>query len=219
MNYDDEARSLKYKQAKVDRRSRLEQDHIKPLSLYVDSLRAQYEADRWEFPDFDPADGGINARLLFLFEKPGPKTSEKGRGSGFISRNNNDATASTTFQFMQEAKSPRHETVTWNVIPGWNGTIDIASDELDHWLKRFDIEKFISLLPKLKAIVLVGKQAQKARDLFTPYGKVFESCHPSARNRNNPKIMEEYNLIPVRWAAAYEYVLEREASDAENLSR
>lgn len=218
-NYDDQPKSLKYKEAQAEKKSRLEEHHIKPLSKYVKELRSNYEKAGWEFPYFDPADGGTNARLLFLFEKPGPKTSESGGGSGFISRNNNDATASATFKFMQEAKIPRHETVTWNIIPGWNGTIDIGSNELDDWLERFDVQKFLSLLPNLKAIVLVGKQAQKARELFSAYGKIFESCHPSGRNKNNPKIRDEYNRIPGRWAAAYQYVLELEATDAENLSR
>jgi hypothetical protein len=43
-----------------------------------------------EVPDFDPVDGGIGARALFLLDAPGPMTSEAGKriGSGFISRFN-----------------------------------------------------------------------------------------------------------------------------------
>jgi hypothetical protein len=55
-----------------------------------------------EVPEFDPLDGGVEAQVLFLFEKPGPMTAELGgskrSGSGFISRNNDDPTAEATFK-------------------------------------------------------------------------------------------------------------------------
>jgi hypothetical protein len=78
--------------------------HIAPLTAYVATLR---DRGMSEVPDFDPLDSGKDARVLFLFEKPGPKTSEVGGGSGFISRNNDDPTAEATFRFMQEANIPR----------------------------------------------------------------------------------------------------------------
>jgi hypothetical protein len=57
------------------------------LRDYVAELRTSKNADA-EFPDFDPLDGGINAKILFLFEKPGPRTSQHDGGSGFISAEN-----------------------------------------------------------------------------------------------------------------------------------
>jgi hypothetical protein len=89
---------------------------MEPLTSYAARLR-----ERGEVPEFDPCDGGTEAQLLFLFEKPGPMTSSQA-GSGFIGRNNDDPTAEATFRFMQSAGIPRKLTVTWNVIPWWNGT-------------------------------------------------------------------------------------------------
>jgi hypothetical protein len=43
-------------------------------------------------------------------------------GSGFISRNNDDPTAEATMGFMEKAGIPHTLTVSWNVIPWWNGT-------------------------------------------------------------------------------------------------
>jgi hypothetical protein len=60
----------------------LKDPHVAPLTDFVEHLRRKHQG--WEFPDFDPLDGGINAEILFLFEKPGPKTSARGGGSGFI---------------------------------------------------------------------------------------------------------------------------------------
>ena len=80
-----------------------------------------------EVPEFDPLDGGVDARVLFLLEKPGPMTSgvdgtKQRTGSGFISRNNDDPTAEAIFNFMQQAGISRKMTISWNVIPWWNGT-------------------------------------------------------------------------------------------------
>jgi hypothetical protein len=77
-----------------------------------------------EVPEFDSLDGGVDARVLFLFEKPGPMTAEgnganRRVGSGFISRNNDDPTAEATFTFMRQANLPRKLTILWNVIPWW----------------------------------------------------------------------------------------------------
>lgn len=203
--FEDTVRSFKNPDAICDRMRRLDAAHIAPLTAYVDALRKQYP--EWEFPYFDPADGGIRARLLFLLEKPGPKTSTTQGGSGFISRNNNDPTAEATFIFMEAAGIPREETVLWNTIPGWNGTIKIAPNELRFWLDRFDLKQMMRLLPNLEAIVLVGGKAQYARSLFEPYGKIFDSYHPARRNKNNPKTKVRYDLIPMKWREAYDYVL------------
>ncbi len=90
----------------------LDCSHLASLARYAAALRAM---GRGEVPDFDPQDGGIAARALFLFEKPGPMTIPalvgKRTGSGFISRNNDDPTAEATFRFMQDASlSPPHGT-------------------------------------------------------------------------------------------------------------
>ena len=213
--FEDVAQSFKNPDAICNRKLRLHETHIAPLTNYVEALRVKYPD--WEFPYFDPADGGIDARLLFLLEKPGPKTSPPQGGSGFISRNNNDPTAEATFSFMKTAGIPREETVLWNTIPGWNGTIKIAPNELRYWLDRFDLKKLIHLLPNLEAIVLVGGKAQQTRSLFEPYGKIFTSYHPARRNKNNPKTKAQYDLIPTRWREAYDYVLGKGVKHAKNI--
>lgn len=213
--FEDTVKSFKNPDAICDRKLRLHEPHISPLTAYVDTLRREYP--EWEFPYFDPADGGIKGRLLFLLEKPGPKTSPAQGGSGFISRNNNDPTAEATFNFMKDAGIPREETVLWNTIPGWNGTIEIAPNELHFWLDRFDLKKMMRLLPNLEVIVLVGGKAKHARGSFEPYAKIFDSYHPARKNKNNPKTKAQYDLIPTKWREAYDYVLGRGADHAKNI--
>src|SRR5215472_17455807 len=86
---DDYPRSMRDAAVREPRSAMLSESDMRPLTAHALKLR---KSGQGQVPDFDPLDGGINARILFLFEKPGPMTSD-GRGSGFISRNNDDPTA------------------------------------------------------------------------------------------------------------------------------
>jgi uracil-DNA glycosylase len=119
-------------------------------------------------------------------------------GSGFISRNNDDPSAEATFAFMQRAGIPRKLTVTWNVIPWWNGTRKVTKKELRDGVDS--VRELIALLPLLRAAVLVGRNAAKA----IPYLRsgtalaLFTSAHPSPLVR--AKYPERWNAISSQWA-------------------
>lgn len=193
-------RTMRSAAIREERFARLGEPHIRPLVDYVAQLRTSSGA---EVPMFDPSDGGVNARLLFLMEKPGPMTSagRRGRaGSGFISRDNDDPTAESTFKFMVEAAIPRQETVLWNVIPGWNGTRRVTAEELGCGIRA--INSLLTLLPKVGVIVLVGRKAQRAEPLLRGAGlQVFRSSHPSPIVRASRRA--EWDAIPRQWANAY----------------
>jgi hypothetical protein len=53
------------------RRKQLDEPHIVELATFAKSLDG---GDLGKIPDFDPWDGGKQARILFLVEKPGPKS-------------------------------------------------------------------------------------------------------------------------------------------------
>jgi hypothetical protein len=183
--------------------------HIAPLTAYAIKLRECADASV-QVPEFDPLDGGVNARVLFLFEKPGPMTAEadspeRRSGSGFISRNNDDPTAEATFEFMRQAGIPRELTVTWNVIPWWNGTRKVTARELR--LGTACLTELIGRLPRLSAIVMVGRSAARAE----PYLKdkhaglrLFTSAHPSPLVR--ARFRDRWNAIPSEWARIGEFI-------------
>ena len=136
--------------------------------------------------------------MLFLFEKPGPMTDPEG-GSGFISRNNDDATAEATFRFMEQAGIDRRDIVLWNVIPAWNKTIQIARSELEEG--RLALSALFDLLPHLRVVVLVGRKAEKARaDIEARRLNVVVSHHPSPKVRAIYR--DKWETIPRTWAAA-----------------
>lgn len=198
------ARSLRDPQVITHRRGLLEQPHMRPLTKMIAAFR---DEGRGYVPDMDPLDGGVRARLLFLMEKPGPMTApgETGRqGSGFISRDNDDQTAAAIFAFMNAAGIPRDQTLLWNAIPWWNGTIRIVPQEWRDGLVR--LEALTSLLPELRGVVLVGKKAERARAFLTERGfPVWASAHPSPRNRAAYPV--RWNAIPEVWAEAARIVL------------
>lgn len=134
-----------------------------PLRDYVRRLR---QRGLGEIPDFDPFDGGIHARILFLLEKPGPMTSLDGQraGSGFISRNNDDATAEATYNFLLQAGIPRTLSILWNLIPAWNGVRKVTPLERANGLHAID--ELCGLLPNLNVVVLVGRTASRAKAYF-----------------------------------------------------
>lgn len=202
ISIDDAPRTLRSIEACNLRRAMLTLPHIAPLAQYVERLRAKHPD--WEFQDFDPLDGGVNAELLFLLEKPGPRTSPTGKrvGSGFISRNNDDPTAENTFHFMQQASIPRSKAVMWNVIPGWNATIKYDAREIRRGVE--EIRDLLPLLPKLRTVVLVGGPAKRAHRLLQtvrPDLRIHMSAHPSPRcYQFNP---EQWRAIPNQWREAW----------------
>ena len=147
----------------TERDARLEMlgnPHIKPLTDYVTALRANL-GEQYHIPDFDPGDGGIQARVLFLLEAPGPKAI----ASGFVSSNNPDPTAKNLWNLIHNAGIARADTLIWNIVPwyvGENGHIlPVNSTDIRQALPH--LKELLILLPRLEMIVLVGRKAESAK--------------------------------------------------------
>ena len=167
------------------RLAQLDEPHMRPLTQFVSRLREDMGEDA-AIPNFDPWDGGINAEVLFLLEAPGPRA----RNSAFVSMNNPDETAKNFFLACQTTGIERKRIVIWNIVPWY-----IGSDTRIRAANASDIKQgirsladLLSLLPKLRAIVLVGKKAQRAEKhlaTIAPELKLFTSPHPSPMFVNN----------------------------------
>lgn len=194
-NVDHQPRSLRDAEARSRRHALLATPHMHQLNLYARDLRVRL---RTEVPEFDPLDGGVNARVLFLFEKPGPMTSAHGGkvGSGFISRNNDDPTAEATTTFMTKAGLSRKDTLLWNVVPGWNGTTKVTAKEVAEGAVL--AKELVAILPKLEAIVFVGRKAERARKHLKDLPlRFFTSVHPSPKVRAT--MPDRWATIPSAW--------------------
>lgn len=202
---EDRARSLKCEEVLGERRQLLETEpRVQPLREFVEKIRE--EKPGRQVPDFDPLDGGVEAQCLFLFEAAGGKTIPGGRtkGSGFASRNNNDASAEKFFE-LNDGILDRKKTISWNIVP-WalrqdNRNYSPQSDDIQEGTKW--LEKLLGELENLKVVVLCGNSAHKATEFF--YTKHEDLCvlhapHPSPQSMNQPR-KEEHLHAAIRKAS------------------
>ncbi len=168
--------------------------HMALLAAYVRTLDG---TGRGCVPDFDPLDGGVQARLLLLLEKPGP-----GLHSGFISRDNDTPTAARIRDGMAQAGVPRAQTIIWNAVPWWNGTTAVRA--ADRQVGLAALERLLSLLPSLCCAVLAGKTAQGASEVLTGLGlPIFNCVHPSPNARAGPASSAAWKNLPSIWRSAW----------------
>jgi hypothetical protein len=172
----------------AERLTHLDDPRVAPLNDWVRDLRTRLGPEAI-VPWFDPADGGIEARLLWLLEAPGPKATTERGGSGIISCNNHDGAAENTWRTRAEAGVDRHLVVHWNVIPYYLGT----DTKIRAW-KPGDVAnagpmlaELVALLPELRSVVLGGEAAQicwRDHKPRTAQVREFPCPHPSVTNVN-----------------------------------
>jgi len=143
-------------------------------------------------PRFDPADAGVEARVLILLEAPGPMTNAENvrPGSGFISVDNDDLTAANCWIARNEAGL--HEgVIQWNIVPWYLGVASKkpTADELARG--AMELRRLLPLLPELRAVVLSGKFAQAGwAKHVAPFAgstlRTIETWHPSPLSLNQP---------------------------------
>ena len=179
MQFTDTPKSLKSSDACEERSRMLGMPHMLPLRDFVESLR-QEMGSAYGIPHFDPLDGGINARVLFLLEAPGAKAVS----SGFVSRNNPDETARNFFELNIAAGIARTDTVCWNVVPWYIGTgtkiRPARHDDIRQALGS--LRRLLTLLPNVRIVALVGnKSASLASEVvgMFPDSRVIATPHPS----------------------------------------
>jgi len=165
--------------ARRSRMAMLDQPHVRALADFVHDIRRLRECGQ-EVPFFDPLDGGVHARCLFLLEAPGAKAVL----SGFVSRDNPDESAKNFLLLNIEACIPRRWTVCWNIVPwylGSGGKIR-AAEAADVAAGLVFLERLLSLLLKLEIVVLVGGKAQQGAPWLgrhRPDLRLFHCPHPS----------------------------------------
>lgn len=165
-------------------------DHLAPLERW----RAATTTQERPLPRFDPADGGVGARLLLLLETPGPGASPL----RVVSRDNPTGTGRNLTRYLDEAGIARADTVIWNAVP-WivhapgarNRAVRIG--EVRDGLAM--LPPVLALLPELRVAVLAGRVAALAEPVIAaarPELAIVRVPHPS------PTIMCTSPAIPAR---------------------
>jgi uracil-DNA glycosylase len=196
----DEPKSLGSTIEQAKRFALLNDAHIHPLTEFVDQIR-QETGYGSKIPYFDPLDGGVNAKCLFLLEAAGPKAVI----SGFISRNNPDDSARNFWELNREAGVPRHLTVSWNIVPWYIGTGKKirAAERADINEGLIYLERLLPLLQNLSVVIFTGRKAEKAERLIReqlPQVEVVKMLHPSplvvnTKKENRGKILERLQYV------------------------
>jgi len=119
-------------------------------------------------PDFDPAEAGTNARVLFLAEAPGPmshtENGTKRPGTGFISVDNPDQTAANSWTARHQAGLTEAEALHWNIVPWYLGPASKKPNAEELAAGARALRSLLPLLPRLQVVVLAGLYAQKGWD-------------------------------------------------------
>lgn len=150
------------------RRSHIFDPLVEPLNRWVQSLRDRLPEGS-EVPWFDPADGGVSARLLWLGDEPDAADLFSGGGSGFVSLDGPTYRSQNSLRAAQAAGVDRSLLVVWNAVPvnrkqlrraGGDKSVDVDGAPL--------LDELLTLLPDLQVVVLAGRTAWDTFHRATP---------------------------------------------------
>lgn len=196
-------RGLRRPDVLAERRAMLESvDRVQPLRRYLDAMverQERLQSHPVYAPEFDPAEAGVEARVLVLLEAPGPMTDSGNRtgyripGSGFISVDNDDATAANAWRARDAADLDRDVALHWNAVPWLLGPASTKPSADERRRGAAETERLMRELPDLRAVVLCGRYAQAGWRLLTPPDgvSVIETWHPSGMAMARPGRFDE----------------------------
>ena len=160
----------------IEKRLKLiNKSHVKQLTEYVNKLKRQKGCNHC-IPYFDPFDGGVNAKVLFVQKAPG----EGAKRSSFVSRDNDDVSAENMNELSRESGLERTDTILWNIVP-WTVNERIYMRTLMEGTNH--LKQLLKLLPQLEVVVFQGEEAKRALsknfDLLPSHIVVLKSILPS----------------------------------------
>lgn len=167
--------------------ARAGESHVRPLNALAETIESDLGLP---VPRFDPASGGVDARVLMLLETP----SRAGTyGSGLISIDNDDTAAANLWRAHQATGLPRDLSLVWNAVPWYVGHPDRIRPATTTEVRRAApyLREVLTLLPRLEALIAFGRAAQRAviavEPELTSRGVVILAApHPSQRVYNRP---------------------------------
>jgi uracil-DNA glycosylase len=155
--------------------------HVEPINRLVDHLSTD---DRW-MPYVSPIMGGVNAKVLFVFQDPGPKTAPE-RGSGMLSPENDDPSAELLMRCLAAAGLPLKAMTAWNAYPWYLPQQQTPTASMLE-AGTGPLERLLELLPDVTVVCLCGSVAH---DFWDRFQKIYPSIdgryaiktlHPSHR--------------------------------------
>lgn len=180
-------------------------ERVAPLRGWATELASRRNA---VVPLFDPAEAGVEARVLMLFEAPGPMTNAENKrpGSGFISVDNDDQSAENVWH-ARDAVGLHDGVLAWNIVPWYLGPASKKPNAAELGQGGMELRRLLPLLPNLAVVVLSGRLSQLGwTKHVAPYVgnslSVIETWHPSPLSFNQPGHRDDFTRALSR-AAIY----------------
>ncbi|MBA2694711.1 MAG: hypothetical protein ACR2FV_01730 [Ornithinimicrobium sp.] len=147
------------------RRARVDEPHVADLNTLAGIISTEVGVS---VPLVDPAGGGNRARVLVFLEEHIPCRSA---GTGLVSLHANDPTAANTMTACAQAGLEYAQMLLWQVIPWWTGDPGLAGRASGGLPRREQarlagpyVVRLLGSLPRLEAVVLLGRRTQVAWD-------------------------------------------------------
>lgn len=165
-----------------------------PLTEWVDRLIESRSSAGLpaEIPYADPLDAGTDARVLIILEAPGPMTNAFNPvpGSGFISSDNDDATAENLWRAREQAGLV-DGVLIWNAVPWYLGPTKRKPWVAEKATGGEILRELTNMLPKLHTVVPLGGHAKEtwrrfARPSLGTTMRTVESFHSGNLAMNQP---------------------------------
>lgn len=134
--------------------------HVEPINRLVDELGST--GDGPTPPYVAPMYRGVAAPILAVLRDPGPKAGGA-QGSGFLSVENDDQTAERQCAFFSDAGIAAADVVPWNAYPWY---INAKPNRTQLAAGVEPLRRLIDLLPELRVVLVLGKDAQAGWTLF-----------------------------------------------------
>jgi uracil-DNA glycosylase len=169
---------------------------MKRLEHFVSQLR-QRKGGAFFIPGFDPKDGGLAAKCLFLLEAPGPKAVE------LVSQENKDGTARNFSELRRQAGLDRRSILIWNIVPWYVGDGQRIRSPRQAELREglASLGELLALLPNLEVVILLGRWAARAKSFLEGRGiRVYATWHPAPRSldphpERRPEILAVFRMV------------------------
>ena len=163
--------------------------HVEPINRLVDDLIAEKDGS-W-MPYIPPYHGGIQAKILLVYQDPGKMTSTEHGGSGFLGCENDDPSAQVVAECLDAAGIDQRDVISWNAYPWFRPDQGVVTTSMiDQGLDP--MWRLIGLLPDLHTIVTGGAKAPESwRRFATRHPDLarrflhLETFHPSGRGITN----------------------------------
>lgn len=137
---------------------------VEPINRLVDDL-IEEKPGSW-MPYIPPYHGGVESKVLLIYQDPGKMTSVDHGGSGFLGCENDDTSAQTVAECLDAAGIDQRLVSPWNAYPWFledqgNVRASMINEGLD------PLRRLLEIMPEVHTVVTGGAVAHDSWRRFT----------------------------------------------------